>query len=402
MVEVDPADDRADRSADNGECSEGRALERVVSMRQDLHQIPELDHDLPETLAYVRAKLEGFGCSVQAPTPSSLAVFFDFGQADAIAFRADMDGLPVSEQVDHPWQSRHPGKMHACGHDGHMAMLLELCAWLQEHLQGEAAGADSTPLPHNYLAIFQPAEESSGGAKDICETGIFQRCNVKAVFGLHMWPGLPAGEVHSRPGELMARSSEVTIDIRGKGTHIAKAAQGHDALHAAAMIAAQAIELEQTSYRPDVLRLLRFGLLQAGTAQNVIASSALLRGTLRAFSDPVYDHLRAGLQQICERAAATTGCSVDLHVATGYPPVLNDADLFARVRDFDPTGRLHLLAEPHMTSEDFSFYQQLVPGVFFFLGTGKDAALHSHEFDMDEATLAGGVDFLKALTRIPL
>lgn len=369
-------------------------IPEVVSLRRDLHQIPELDHDLPKTRAYLREKLAAWGCQILQPTPTSLAVFFDFGRENALAFRADMDALPISEAVDVPWRSRHEGQMHACGHDAHMAMLLSLCSYLQDAIDRQEA------LPHNYLAIFQPAEETTGGAKEICETGIFQQYRVKYVFGVHMWPGLPAGELHARPGGQMARSGEITVRVHGQSCHIAEASQGKDALVAAALIASRSLELERTAYDLQTLRLLRFGILQAGTAQNVLAGEALLRGALRAFSDEVFETLRAGLAQICREVEQETGCSVNLHVSEGFPPVINDPELFAKVQAFDPTSRLHLLAEPQMTAEDFSFYQLQVPGVFFFLGTGKKTSLHSPDFDLDESTLPGGVEFLQALTNL--
>ena len=168
----------------------------VVAHRRALHRIPELDRDLPETLAYVKKVLEPLGCEVFSPVTGSLCAWFDRGREHTVAFRADLDALPVEEAGAPPYRSCHPGKMHACGHDGHTAMVLAL---------GELA-AGLTDLPRNVLLIFQPAEETEGGAKDICDTGLLEQCRVKRVFGCHLWPGKPLGTVWTRPGPLMAKN----------------------------------------------------------------------------------------------------------------------------------------------------------------------------------------------------
>lgn len=364
---------------------------QLVTYRRDLHQIPELDFDLPKTLEYVQQHLDTLGCVVFSPAASSLCAYFDAGKPTTLAFRADMDALPISEQTGAPYDSTHPGNMHACGHDAHMAMLLGLCDFASQNL------AD---LPHNVLAIFQPAEETTGGARLICESGVLQRYGVNAVFGIHMWPNYPAGQVLSRRGELMARSSEVHIDVTGKSVHVAEAAGGHDALYAAAQIVSEAYELAE-SLPPDQMRLLKFGLLRSGTACNVIAGHAKIEGTMRAFNDHTYDALRAGLEEIVARAAALTGCTVDLDVLAGYPPVINNPVLFDAVTE-QLDVPIDLLAEPSMTGEDFSFYQREVPGVFFFLGTGHAAALHTDTFDLDEKALANGLYLLKSLLHLEL
>lgn len=369
----------------------------MISYRRDLHRIPELGFDLPETLAYVRAHLESLpGAQVFAPAESSLCAYFDAGAETTLAFRADMDGLPIQESPGDTdeaarasYLSRHAGKMHACGHDGHMAMLLGLCDYVS-----------TATLRHNVLAIFQPAEETTGGARFICEAGVFQQYRVNAVFGIHMWPGFAAGQLVSRRGELMARCSEVHIDITGRSVHVAKAEQGADAVLAAALIVQRADELTR-SLPADQLRLLKFGLSQAGTVGNVIAGHARLAGTMRAFDDAVYDTLRTGIECIGAEVAAETRCDIAIDIDAGNPPVINDVELFGRV--VEQTGaQVMLLDEPPMTGEDFSFYQREVPGVFFFLGTGRNAALHTADFDMDESALDSGLDLYKKLLEITL
>ena len=197
---------------------------QIYNDRHALHRIPELELDLPKTQAYLKEALSGLSCQVFSLLDSALCAWFDFGAKEAIAFRADMDALPIFEKTEAPYASTHPGCMHACGHDGHMAILLELA----RRLNGKK------DLKHNVLLIFQPGEESPGGAKGICDTGVLQQYRVKAVFGLHLWPALEKGKVFSRRNELMARASEVTLDLYGKSAHIAKAAEGVDSLMAGA------------------------------------------------------------------------------------------------------------------------------------------------------------------------
>ena len=187
---------------------------QIVTDRRALHRIPELDRALPKTMEYLKNSLEGLGCQVFSPMEGALCAFFDFGAKEAIAFRADADALPITERSKADYASTHLGQMHACGHDGHMAILLELARRLSK----------KEKLNFNILLVFQPAEETTGGAREICETGvfkdyrveaIFKKYKVEAIFGLHLWPGLEAGYVFSRKNEMMARSCEVTVDIYG-------------------------------------------------------------------------------------------------------------------------------------------------------------------------------------------
>lgn len=351
--------------------------------RRALHRIPELDRTLPETMAYLQNALKGLNCTLFAPMESALCAWFDFGRPEAIAFRADADALPITERTGAEYASRHPGNMHACGHDGHMAILLELARRL--------SGKDT--LPHNVLLVFQPAEETTGGAKDICETGIFEKYRVTAIFALHLWPGLAPGVVASRKNELMARSCEVTVDIYGKSAHIAKAAEGRDALAAGVELYRRAMEMERSL--PDtIFRLLKFGKFQSGTVRNALSAHTHMEGSLRAFQDDVFAFLRDGLRAIGRDIGQDSGCTVDIHMSEGYPAVLNPAGLYDRVRecvDFVP------LDAPSMTAEDFAWYQRCISGMFFFLGVGDTPALHADTFDFDETILVKGADFFEKL-----
>ena len=356
---------------------------QIYADRHALHRIPELDKDLPETLAYLQNSLSGLGCRVFAPMDSALCAWFDFGKTDAIAFRCDTDALPIAEKTGASYASTHPGKMHACGHDGHMAILLELARRL----------SNKQTLPHNVLLVFQPAEETTGGARDICQTGVFENHNVQAIFGLHLWPGLEAGQMFSRKEELMARSCEVTVDIYGKSAHIAKASQGIDALMAGAEFYRKAIAMEQAL--PDgIFRLLKFGKFHSGTARNAVSAHSHLEGSLRAFQDEVFDSLKDSLYAAAEDIRRKFGCRVEITMSEGYPAVMNPGDLCRRVR---AVADFRELAEPTMTAEDFAWYQRFVPGMFFFLGLGDVPALHTVNFDFDDEILLKGADFFEKL-----
>lgn len=364
-------------------------MDSVITYRRLLHRIPELDSDLPETTAFVQSKLEPLRCQILNPIRSSVCAFFDAGKTETVAFRADMDALPETEETDLPFASEHPGKMHACGHDGHTAMALALAEYVSEHLE---------ELPRNVLFLFQPAEETTGGAGQLCETGILERRRVRRVFGLHLWPGLPAGTVWAKPGPQLARASQVTVQITGKSVHISKANEGRDALLAAVELVQQAMAMEKATLPPEEPRVLRFGKLASGDARNVVSSHSELLGCLRSFSDASFTLLRKGLEEVCDRVERSTGCDVKLHLNEGYPPVWNHEELFETVRAGLDANALSLLPQPALAAEDFSFYQQYVPGVFFFLGVGDTPQLHASTFTFDdERILPRGVEFLKKL-----
>ena len=348
---------------------------QIYADRQALHRIPELVKDLDKTMAYLKNALSGLGCQVFSPSEGALAAWFDFGQKETIAFRADADALPIQEKTGAEYASQHPGCMHACGHDGHMAILLELARRLDK----------KESLPNNVLLVFQPAEETLGGAKDLCDTGIFEQYAAKAIFGLHLWPGVDAGVIASRPNELMARSCEVTADIYGRSAHIAKADQGIDALAAGTEFFSRCVAMEK-SLPPEIYRLLKFGKFHSGTARNALSAHTHIEGSLRAFQDAVFESLRSGILEIGSDVEAKYGCRVQLHFSTGYRAAVPFREI----------------PEPFMTSEDFSWYQRRLPGLFFFLGLGDTPALHSDTFDFDEKWMLKGADFFEALAEAAL
>ena len=358
---------------------------QIIADRRALHRIPELDRELPKTLSYLQSGLEKLNCRVFSPMTGALCAYFDFGAKDAIAFRSDADALPIRENTGAEFASTHPGKMHACGHDGHMAILLELARRLSEKQK----------LAHNVLLLFQPAEETTGGAKDLCATGIFKEYKVKAIFGLHLWPGLAAGEIFSRRQELMSRSCELKVDIYGKSAHIAKASEGIDAMAAGVNFYTRVMAME-AALPKRVFRLLKFGKLESGTVCNAVSDHTRLEGSIRAFQDDVFYSLRAGVVSIGKDVERRTGCTVNIYMNDGYPAVMNPGDLYDRVRKL---VEFRELDAPSMITEDFSWYQKTLPGLFFFLGLGDTPALHADDFNFNEDVLTKGADFFEALAQ---
>lgn len=424
-------------------------LERVTTFRRDLHKIPELSYDLPHTCAYVRSVLETLSCKICEPCPSCICAFFDVdavrgcaGIHPTTALRADMDALPITEHTNTDFCSTIDGHMHACGHDGHMAMALATACWVNDCLarltdstshdavsSREKTQDDGCALQRNILFVFQPAEETTGGARVVCESGVFEHYHVDQIFGFHVWPDLPAGVIASRPGPLLARASETTITIQGTSSHIAKSSEGHDALLAAAhTLSALEQLMDELSTREPCL--LKFGHMTSGVVRNAISAQSVLEGSLRVFSDSMFDTACEGITSCVRTACEPYGCSFDVHFSDGYPPVINDEALFDRasealvvinngasarvntiggisLADAQAHGDMHLrgnglaeIPEPLLIAEDFAFYQQHMPGVFLLLGTGTGIALHSDEFCMDERILLRGLAAYQQLITI--
>jgi hippurate hydrolase len=366
------------------------AVGRLTADRRALHRIPEISFDLPRTIAYVEAALAGLPCEVEHPCRSCVTAFFDFGRPSSVGFRCDMDALPVSEATGRDFASELPGRMHACGHDGHMAIMLETARQLSR-AQG---------LPQNVLLVFQPAEEGPGGGELVCESGILERHGVRALFGLHLWPDLAAGHVETRVGPFLASCGEFDIDVTGKAAHAAHQDEGVDALAPACRIACRVGELAEGERALGEPCVVNVGHLVAGTIRNVVAGSARLEATMRTFRPESRARLTAGIERVlAEETSGVEGLSAELSFDSSYPAVINPAGLTERVlRELPWVERRD---EPSMIAEDFAFYQQHVPAVFFFLGTGTPGVgLHSDTFDFDEGLLVRGVGLFSALSRI--
>lgn len=358
----------------------------VIKYRRALHRIPELDDRLPETCDYVRSALASFDLEAFSPIPSSVCSYVDAGRPETVAFRADMDALPIREATGLSYASSHPGAMHACGHDGNTAMILALAEYTAAH---------KAELPRNVLFLFQPSEETTGGAERLCGTGLLEQFRAARVFAMHLWPKLREGEVYSRPGPIMARSNEVTVTLTGKSVHIGRAAEGIDALTAGADYLRRAYAMADGLPGAEPV-VLRFGKMTSGTVRNAVSGETRLEGSLRTFRDETQALCRRGLERIGRELGEETGCGVEVFLSEGYPAVWNHEDLFEAVRSALPEVRT--LDAPTLTAEDFSFYQRRVPGVFFLLGVGDTAELHSPEFCFDdEAVLPKGLAFLKKL-----
>lgn len=368
-------------------------LEFMTQCRRELHRIPELELDLPETCAYVKEKLKDLSCQILEPTQCSVCAFFDEGKEDTIAFRADMDALPIAEQTGLPFASTHPGRMHACGHDGHTAMLLGLSR-IVEQRRGT--------LGHNVLLVFQPAEENTGGAKPLCDSGIFEQLHVKCIFGFHLWPGRPKGEIYTKAGPLMAKSSEITLHVQGKSVHISRYGEGRDAIWAAGEFLRRIYRMEEEEIPADVPYLLRFGRMEGGHVRNAVAAEAVLEGTLRAFTLDRFDWLKQRCRDIAAEVEHDTGCTMTLSFSEGYPPVTNDAALLERVCRHLGADAPNNFEGYALATEDFAWYQQKLPGVFFFLGVGDTEELHSARFTFDESVMAKGLAMNEKLLDLDL
>ncbi len=301
-----------------------------------------------------------------------------------------MDALPVAEKSGRSFASRNPGRMHACGHDGHMAMALGLA---------REVAANPAALNESLLIVFQPAEETTGGALDVVRSGIFNELNVRGIFGFHLWPDLEKGAIASRKGTLLAASNEVDVHIHGLGAHIARFREGHDAMQAAvdAVRATYDYLAQCGATEPCILR---FGRMEAGTVRNQVASEAVVQGSLRTLSITMRDHIMGELPDVLQSAAAAHDCTAEVSFSEGYPPVVNDDDLF----DYAAATLPELKSEPDalLIAEDFAWYQQSLPGLFMLLGTGTGIPLHADTFDFDEAILARGVDTYLRLLGLPV
>ena len=390
-----------------------RALsEKVIEYRRDLHQIPELGFLVYKTGAYVKEKLSAFDCELSDIVTTGILAFFDFGCESTIIFRADMDALPIEEATGLPYASKNPGCMHACGHDGHMAGLIGFAEILDRYKkEGYKAG-------YNALLLFQPAEETIDGALRICGTHIFDRYNVKAIFGLHLWPMMAKGEIASRPGPMMARSTAVNVTFEGVSAHCGEPQKGRDALAAACRFVSDIYSYKEHHVRER--SVLKFGRMESGNVRNAISPFARLEGTMRTFYDNTWEHLVFAMKKLASEIEEAFGVKVSIDVSKSHPAVVNDEKLYADAKpalmdlNYVELRRPVLIAEDFsffeqqlpgvffFIAEDFSFFEQQLPGVFFFVGTGSGIPLHSDDYDFDDSVIIEGVKLFNALfTELP-
>lgn len=372
-------------------------VEELRQIRRDLHKIPELGLKEYKTSAYIREKLEGFGITELETWLETgvVAVIRGKGKGQAVAFRADMDALPVTEQTGCDFTSEHVGCMHACGHDGHVTVLLGFAKYLQEH---------KDELENDVVLIFQPAEEGPGGAQLLVDAGLFEKHPVRCIIGCHIFPQVPQGKVACRKGAMMARNGEVDVHIYGESAHGAQPQLGHDAVLAAGAVITGLHTILSRNVSPLDSGVLTFGAIHGGEACNIIAKEVKLEGTMRAFSDEAYETMTKRVQEVASGIAAGYGCKGEAVFRHMYRVVDNDPKLVELLQEV--AGDNYEETPPYMLAEDFSLYLQKVPGMFFFLGSGNEEkgyihSLHSAQFQFDEEILALGVEtYAKLLKKL--
>lgn len=369
-------------------------LEQLKAHRRALHRIPEVGESEFKTQAYLLSQLE-------KTSPDDLRVFADTGvravfkgngQGRVVAFRSDIDALPVREETGCSYASEHPGFMHACGHDGHMANLLVFAQWLSEH---------KDQLVDDVVLLFQPAEETVGGADRMVREGALENPHVDVIYGMHMMPDVPKGRISTCAGPLMAQTCEMDFVIHGKSAHGATPHLGTDAITAMAHL----LTLFQTTVArcvdPCQQALLTIGKVSAGTQRNIIANQATLEGIVRTLSNRVYEGLEQRIRADLQGIEAAFGVSTEFVKRVYYPCVENDPVEFERVKEI--LGDVFMQEKPRMTAEDFSYYQLSVPGVFVFCGCMDEshtAPLHASTFDFDEEALLPGLALFTELVTI--
>lgn len=367
---------------------------KLKNYRRDLHQIPELAFDLFLTSDYVKKELENMGYQPLITAKTGLIAVKKGKSNDAIAFRSDMDALPVTELTKFNFLSKHEGKMHACGHDGHMSMLLGFAEYVSK----------LKDLNQTIVFIFQPAEEGPGGAKVIIEEGIFERYNIKKIFGIHLYPGLEEGLYGLVNGPMMAQNGEFNIHVHGKSAHGAQPHLGSDALLAASHLVTQYHSILSRFLDPLDPAVITVGTTLGGEARNIIAQDVKMTGTIRSFNQVVYEKIKRKMRDIDLGISKSFDVVVQNDIIDYYPPVINDSKLFQMLESSMKDNEYQIL-KPMMFAEDFAFYQQKVPGMFVMLGTKNEELgyihpLHSCYFNFDEKVLIKGVELYIRISKL--
>ncbi len=368
-------------------------MDDLKRWRRELHQIPELGLKEYQTAHYIRKELTKMGYHYETILETGTLVYIDYGKHSTIAFRSDIDALPITEKNNVDYQSQYLGYMHACGHDGHMSALLGLAARLKQ---------SDEDFAYNILLVFQPAEESPGAAKWIVESGIFEKYQVKAIFGMHLMPSIEEGKVACKSGALMAMCGEVDIHIHGKSSHAGLPQEGIDSI----IIASDALHQYQTCiakrispFSPVVFNI---GKIAGGQARNSVASETILQGTMRCYDEEIFHKMTSQIQAIHQGLEIAYGCQIDFSCPPLYPPVINHQYLYQQFLSCVDKQNYIELKEPLMLSEDFAFYQKAIPGLFFFLGTKCEdyqSGLHTETFNFHENILTIAVDLYYTIAR---
>lgn len=368
-------------------------IDLLKKYRCDLHQIPELAFDLFKTSAYIKDELIKMGFEIHQTAKTGWIAYKKGKKETAIAFRSDMDGLPVAEKSDHPFPSKHMGQMHACGHDGHMAMLLGFAYKIK----------DIDLLNESIVLIFQPAEEFPGGAKVIIEEGMLDKFKVKKIFGIHLYPNLEEGKYGIVKGAMMARNGEFNLTISGKSAHGAQPQLGNDAIVAASSLILQLQTVISRNIDPFEQSVLTIGTIKGGQARNIIAQNVEISGTIRTFNDDIYNTIKNRMKDLIEGFKIGFQIDVNYEMMDFYPVVYNDLDLVDHLLKH-LNKESYTFIKPMMLAEDFAFYQKEVPGVFTMLGTKNEKKgyvhpLHSDQFNFDEIVLIKGVELYLSIAK---
>ena len=374
----------------------------IAALRRDIHAHPELCFEEVRTADVVARQLTEWGITVHRGLGTTGVIGIVQGRdggasGRALGLRADMDALPLQESNTFAHASQHIGKMHACGHDGHTAMLLAAGQYLAQQRDFEGTV---------YL-IFQPAEEGGGGAREMMNDGLFEKFPMEAVFGMHNWPGMPVGSMAVSAGPVMASSNEFKITIRGKGGH---AAMPHNTIDPVP-IACQMVQAFQTiitrNKKPVDAGVISVTMIHAGEATNIIPNTCELQGTVRTFTLEVLDLIEARMRQVAEHTCAAHGALCEFEFLRNYPPTINSAAeaAFARQVMTGIVGAERVLAqEPTMGAEDFAFMLQAKPGAYCFIANGDGdhreighgggpCALHNPSYDFNDALIPLGATY---------
>jgi hippurate hydrolase len=373
----------------------------ITEWRRDLHMYPELQYDVHRTAGSVAEKLKAFGCDeVVTGLGRTGVVGVIRGKkgksGKTIGLRADMDALPIEEANDLPYKSTVPGKMHACGHDGHTAMLLGAARYL----------AETRNFSGTAVVIFQPAEEGGGGGKAMVDDGMMDRFAIEEVFGMHNYPGMPVGAFGIRSGPVMAAADALTIDIEGVGAHAARPHLGVDTV----LVGAQIINALQSvvSRNVDPLKsaVVSICMFRAGNTDNVIPQTVQLRGTARSLAPEIRDLLEQRLPVVVESTAAAYGAKAKLTYKRGYPVLVNHdkqtafaASVAGQIAGQD---KVDTGLPPMMGAEDFSFMLNARPGAFIWIGNGASAGLHHPSYNFNDEAIPFGTSYWVKLVETAL
>lgn len=372
-------------------------IEKATIHRRALHQIPELTFEEYKTTAYIRSELEKLNIPYLTPLETATVVFLKGNSEKTVGFRADIDGLPITEASSLPFSSTHKGVMHACGHDGHTSILLTFAEWCKEQ-------QDIGQLKHNVLLLFQPSEEANAGANKLIHAFPFSEYNLEGIFGLHLMPDEPEGTLLTKAGPLTASATEYRIYIQGKSAHVAAKETGYNALGALNHAVSQISQLQNYHLSGLNQNVIHVGQMNAGEAINTVASNGYLEGTIRTYSLDDLERIKIQLHQIIQSCDSLFGTSSSLKFSDGYPPVINDIELLDWVKKAAKQAKLELITKdkPYLFGEDFSFYGKIAKINFAFLGVqniekGYTSGLHTSTFNFSETILEKGIQYYQYL-----